>query len=64
MPDSFRLTVPYGCRLVEREPLCENAFGTVTTLSYLTPAGQMNKTLGLKKTRNTVGMRGKGARTE
>lgn len=64
VPDSFRLTVPYGCRLVEREPLCENAFGTVTTLSYLTPAGQMNKTLGLKKTRNTVCIRGKGARTD
>lgn len=50
--DEFRMVVPHGCQLIEREPRCENAYGTVETLSYLTPAGKPNrqfyKTLGLK----------------
>lgn len=37
VPDDYRMVVPFGCRLIEREPRCENAFGSVTTLSYLTP---------------------------
>ena len=54
VPDEYRMVVPYGCDLIEREPRCENAYGSVETLSYLLPAGQPTKqfykTLGLKKT--------------
>lgn len=49
VPDPFQLTVPYGCQLIEREPRCENAFGAVATLSYLTPAG---RTKGKKNMKN------------
>lgn len=38
VPDNFELVVPWGCKVIERTPWCENAYGAVTTLSYLTPA--------------------------
>ena len=42
VPDHYRLVTPRGCQTVERRPLCENAFGTVESLSYLTPDGRAN----------------------
>ncbi len=39
VPNDFELKVPWGCKVIERMPWCENAYGAVTTLSYLTPAG-------------------------
>ena len=42
VPDHYRLVTPRGCQTVERRPLCENAFGTVESLSYLTPEGRAN----------------------
>ena len=63
--DQYQLAVPYGCRLIEREPRCENAYGSVSTLSYLTPDGlQKNKTLRIKTSRNIVDIRGKGAQMD
>lgn len=38
--DDYKMVVPYGCELIERVPRCENAFGSVESLSWLTPAGQ------------------------
>ena len=38
--DDYQLMVPWGCKVVERMPWCENAYGTVTTLSWLTPEGR------------------------
>lgn len=42
--DDYRMVVPYGCELIERVPRCENAYGSVESLSWLTPAGQGRKT--------------------
>lgn len=42
VPDHYRLVTPRGCQTVERRPLCENAFGTVESLSYLTSDGRAN----------------------
>lgn len=38
--DDYQLTVPWGCQVIERMPLCENVYGTVSALSWLTPAGR------------------------
>ena len=41
--DEYQLIVPHGCELIERAPRAENAYGSVETLSWLTPAGQEPK---------------------
>lgn len=38
VPDDYQLVVPWGCRVIERMPLCENVYGSVSALSWLTPA--------------------------
>ena len=38
VPDGYQLVVPWGCRVIERMPLCENVYGSVSALSWLTPA--------------------------
>lgn len=43
VPDNYELIVPFGCSLIERTPWCENAYGSVTTLSWLTPQGRRKR---------------------
>ena len=38
VPDGYQLVVPWGCQVIERMPLCENVYGSVSALSWLTPA--------------------------